>query len=677
MKIAGIIIILLGMIGISQVDGQVRRTVLLEEATNASCAPCAANNPNLQAFFQRNFGGVISVRYHAWWPGSDPMYSLNTADNSARINYYSISGVPNYLIDGNNNGVPGDPGTMTEQMWDDLEVNAPVIINVKAQPDKDSVRADVTVIGVASFSQSDLYLRTAVIERMVVYDNPPGSNGETVFPDVMRKMVPDAQGVSVASINVGDTLHYSFSTAIDPAWNAGDLAVVAWLQSDNSREVIQSGISLPTYIIDSSAPRAEFLDYNQNLSRNMWIYNDNPDTLHLRIRKEEISVPAQWNFSMVYQGQAVDSFDVTLYPLDSVKFEFNFQTDNTPASIRVGASARNLDDPYGYGFSRSYFGIIPSGNVLLVDDDGGESYENGYMEALDSAGVDYMVLEEADFLNLNNQISAADYPVIFWNASWAFPAFVPADISFLTAYLDNGGNLYLAGQDVGWDIFEGGSNFPAAVNFYNNYLDADYVADNSNTFAVEGIPGDPITDGMFFGINTVYPRYPESIASYSGKSVMILKYFTQEKYGALRYDSGTYKVVYIGFGLEQMNNTETARLLIQRSLEWFGIITGIPGQNKSLVENFNLAQNYPNPFNPETIIQYSLPNLNPEAVRLVIHNSLGQRIRTLVNEEQSGGQYRVRWDGKNDNGKPVGSGIYYYQLISGDRRISRKMILMR
>ncbi len=62
-------IILFLLVVMVPMNAQVRRVVLLEEATNASCSPCAQNNPNLQAFFKSHFGGVISVRYHASWPG--------------------------------------------------------------------------------------------------------------------------------------------------------------------------------------------------------------------------------------------------------------------------------------------------------------------------------------------------------------------------------------------------------------------------------------------------------------------------------------------------------------------------------------------------------------------------------------------------------------------------------
>ncbi|MCI0554902.1 MAG: penicillin acylase family protein [Anaerolineae bacterium] len=102
---------------------------------------------------------------------------------------------------------------------------------------------------------------------------------------------------------------------------------------------------------------------------------------------------------------------------------------------------------------------------------------------------------------------------------------------------------------------------------------------------------------------------------------------------------------------------------------------------------FTLAQNYPNPFlseakspakgegNPETVISYQLPVASE--VRLTIFNALGQEIRTLVNGRQSPGQKSAVWDGKNDHGQAVNSGIYFYTLKAGDRVQTKKMVLMR
>jgi len=88
-----------------------------------------------------------------------------------------------------------------------------------------------------------------------------------------------------------------------------------------------------------------------------------------------------------------------------------------------------------------------------------------------------------------------------------------------------------------------------------------------------------------------------------------------------------------------------------------------------------LEQNYPNPFNPETVIRYTLSS--PGDVRLVIYNSTGQLIKTLVNDYQSAGSYEVVWNGHNHAGNSVSSGIYLYRLHAGYHFLRRKMCLIR
>jgi len=90
---------------------------------------------------------------------------------------------------------------------------------------------------------------------------------------------------------------------------------------------------------------------------------------------------------------------------------------------------------------------------------------------------------------------------------------------------------------------------------------------------------------------------------------------------------------------------------------------------------FELHQNYPNPFNPETEISYTL--LKDSRVKLDIYNLLGQRIRTLVDEYQEAGDRSVSWDGKDERGREVTSGIYLYRLQAGEYSEVRKMVLVK
>lgn len=113
-------------------------------------------------------------------------------------------------------------------------------------------------------------------------------------------------------------------------------------------------------------------------------------------------------------------------------------------------------------------------------------------------------------------------------------------------------------------------------------------------------------------------------------------------------------------------NTSAQELEVQ--IQPNKVLRSIPG-------NFSLAQNYPNPFNARTIISYSLPE--DSKVEITIYNILGQRVKTLMNEYQLAGYKRVIWDGTNQKGKTVASGIYFYSIKAGDFTSSKKMLLLK
>lgn len=90
---------------------------------------------------------------------------------------------------------------------------------------------------------------------------------------------------------------------------------------------------------------------------------------------------------------------------------------------------------------------------------------------------------------------------------------------------------------------------------------------------------------------------------------------------------------------------------------------------------FSLSQNYPNPFNPSTEIQFQVPQVSQ--VTITLFNLLGQKVRTLVNSQMEPGSYKTVWDGRNDFGQKVASGIYIYRMNAGEFSSVKKMILMK
>lgn len=98
-------------------------------------------------------------------------------------------------------------------------------------------------------------------------------------------------------------------------------------------------------------------------------------------------------------------------------------------------------------------------------------------------------------------------------------------------------------------------------------------------------------------------------------------------------------------------------------------------ETESRPQAFSLSQNYPNPFNPQTSMRYALPQ--DAHVRLTVYNVLGQKVAKLVDEHQQPGYKTVSWDGKDEKGNPLASGVYFYRLEAGKFTEVKKMLLVK
>jgi hypothetical protein len=98
-----------------------------------------------------------------------------------------------------------------------------------------------------------------------------------------------------------------------------------------------------------------------------------------------------------------------------------------------------------------------------------------------------------------------------------------------------------------------------------------------------------------------------------------------------------------------------------------------------LPRTFRLSQNYPNPFNPSTTISFDLPLTadNKRPVSITIYDIRGRRVRILIDSDLEHGSHKIHWDGRNDRGQSVASGIYLYTLKAGEEKFTRKMTVLK
>ena len=246
------------------VNAQVKKYVTLEQFTQASCPPCAAENPGFNSsILQGQYKSSIHhVAYHVSWPGYDPMYNANPTDANARINYYAVNGVPELFMQGIT--WTGSPSTISNSIIYNESVNSsPIGISVKETASGSTRYVTVKVFVFGAVNPGNYYLRTAVIENPINYATPPGSNGEKFFPNVFRKMLPTSAGQALTMPAIGDSLTYNYSYSIQSGWIASNVSCMAFVEDDNTKKILNSGASNdPPFSFIK--PKALFTAINKN-----------------------------------------------------------------------------------------------------------------------------------------------------------------------------------------------------------------------------------------------------------------------------------------------------------------------------------------------------------------------------------------------------------------------------
>ena len=245
-------------------QAQSTRLILAEEFTQASCPPCATLNPAFNTLLNSNPTKIVAIKYQTNWPGYDPM-NVQTASfvDNIRVPYYQ-SGSSRFVPYATMDGTPqtGGSSTGSPANWTQTKLNARALVaspydltvTHTFSPAFDSIFVSVTITCTQAVT-GNLKARVAVIERMVEFCSPPGTTNEKEFEGVMRTMLPDAYGTALASSwAVAQTQTLDFAAAIPTyVYDKAQLAVVAFVQNDATKEVHQAAYSAPQpqhFVID-------------------------------------------------------------------------------------------------------------------------------------------------------------------------------------------------------------------------------------------------------------------------------------------------------------------------------------------------------------------------------------------------------------------------------------------
>ena len=328
-------------------------------------------------------------------------------------------------------------------------------------------------------------------------------------------------------------------------------------------------------------------------------------------------------------------------------------------------------------------------DVLIIDDDGGQEYETYYQTALDSAGKSYGTLESATTVIDAEKLTP--FSAVVWFTGQATPVLTSEDREAISGYLDGGGRLFISGQDIAsalCDSASGESN-PSTVEWFENTFAAAYEGEYGGALAVEGIAGSSISDGLTMNIaggdgagNQIAPDIVESIFGATVFAYPVFRYADLPGgpgMAAFTISTGIYRAVFFAFGFEAIDNAADRGLLMERIMEYFEGPTPVEGQPVAGPQplDFSLSPNYPNPFNAATAFALYVPGDGPATVSLRIYNVLGQQVRTLVDGPVSPGRHLVLWEGTDEAGAGLASGVFFARMESGGFSQTRKIVLTR
>ncbi len=518
----------------------------------------------------------------------------------------------------------------------------------------------------ASVSYTHMQAQFVVIEQ----------TGPT-YPWTAREVAAPAP-ISLSAPGDSVVVTRNFNVAWGPT---GDLQVVVFLENTSGPwEIIQSQLMPDPYALAmASSVYASEIDYSGTATYAATLTNEGTavDTMTVTVSQDELPGgvgPTDWEASYREAGGSwqTGTTQFVLDPSETVDFEVRV-VDNL-GSV-AGMCVTSLTSVSGGNPTRSaastFATFVETPSILLIADDMGWGNESHWETALANNGYSQMTWVTADRGRPNYEMLSSYWAVLWTTANGNSFAFTGQDETAVMDYLDGGGNLYLASM-----------NFLSSrldpTEFTNDYLHIvpPWTDDVTSDYYTYGVADDAISDGLT--LHLVFGVPPTNIDVFTVEAPAEINFTSNQGNMGLKVKEGDFKIVFHTFPFESVsfraidapNNRDT---LLGRVLDWFAGDTGVDGDE---VHRLAIDHVFPNPFNPMTKIAFTVPD-GGGRVTMTIHNVNGQVVRSLVDAEYEAGPAVAVWDGRDDAGKGLATGIYFAKLTAGGADAFTKMTLLK
>ncbi|MBK9275448.1 MAG: Omp28-related outer membrane protein [Flavobacteriales bacterium] len=565
------------------------RTALLEDFTGIHCQYCPEGHTVAAAIEASAPDRVVIVGVHA-----GPYATPGTGEPDFRTQagtdidaHFTIAGYPAGVI---NRHLFNGADDLGRGQWEGavneiLGLSSPVNLGVESS--FDAVSRDLTVNVVAYYTDNSPagndFISVLLKESDII--GPQTSTGGNIpnynHEHVLRAYITPTWGDEVTTTTAGTTVTRTYTYNVPVDFDIAHCEVVAFISEDQSevyqvREVMADGgttlliggLDGPTtpYAAGTSGSSTAFGATFTNA-----LGADGPFTVTLA----STDAPADWSAGFTVMGNAyTGSATVTFANGTPEAIAVDIQPGASAGVATYTLTVASVDEPNAPVLFELMH-VISGVTDLVITNPQAEPHDPLYMAGLAAANqAGRAKTSRALFGGFAGAGALGDVNNLYYNVSWTFPSLTDDVVAQLEAFLDGGGNLMIAGQDIGWDQSGDPNAYGTAITqaFYEDYMYADYVADGSTANSSVNFEDNDVVFGGVpnSNINNVFQgnSYPEEITPIA-PAVPILRYNNPSKIGGLRVQTATYKLVYFGVGPEQMTTASVGEQMVKLSHDWF------------------------------------------------------------------------------------------------------------
>jgi hypothetical protein len=647
------------------------RTGLLEDFTGIHCGYCPDGHAIMASIAEADPGRVSLVGVHAGGfaiPANESEPDFQTPAGDALNAFYNVNSYPSGVINRHafTGGAAQGRGSWEGDMAQMLAMPSPVNLGVESSYDAGSQQLTVHVQLYYTSDSPGADDRIAVLvteNHLIGWQTDYGPAGDHANYDhlhVLRDYVTDIWGETVGTTSPGTWVDRTYTYTVPAAWDVANCEVTAFVgeyQSDvyQAKTVpADGGTTLVTGVLTQDpdpykgGSDAQTSDFTVGMTNALNADADYTITL------SQVAGPASWASALEVNGsEFISGSAIHLVNAASAQVDVHITPDNAPGIGNYLLTIASVDQPMAPVLQQDLH-VISGVHDLIVTNPQAEPWNGLYNAAMVQAGEwAYAQTARDQFIKFGQSGALGDVRNLYLNVSWTFPSLLEDEVAVLAEFMDNGGNLMIAGQDIGWDQSgaDGSYGTPATQAFYSDHLHASFVADGSNaTTSVNFNDNDAVFGGVpnsnianVFANNT----YPDQIVPQE-PATGILTYNATANIGGLRAYTGTYKLVYFGVGPEQMTDAAVGRTMIQLSHDWFYGLVSIAEFDDAIG---SLGQAYPVPADGSLTIPV---NSLSSDVMLEVFDAMGRKV---IDQATARSTTQVVL-----NTRGLGNGVYSYRV---------------